>query len=72
MWGDNLNTPSDFIELKTLDEDEIYSHDYTSYALSLWGYQLIITEKDIEHLKAGKPLMLVVNEEYIEILKLTK
>ncbi|MBB1072409.1 hypothetical protein LMB63_09665 [Limosilactobacillus reuteri] len=67
-----MNTPSDFIELKTLDEDEIYSHDETRYALSWGGYPLSITEKDIEHLKAGKPLMLVVNEEYIEILKLTK
>ena len=56
-----MNTPSDFIELKTLDEDEIYSHDETRYALSWGGYPLSITEKDIEHLKAGKPLMLVVN-----------
>lgn len=70
--GDNLNTPSDFIKLKVLDEDEIYNHDETRYALSWSGYTLNITEQDIEHLKNGKPLMLVVNDEYIEILKLAK
>ena len=67
-----MNAPSDFIKLKTTDEDEIYSHDETRYARSWGGYPVNITKEDIEHLKSGKPLMLVINEEYIEILKLTK
>ena len=67
-----MNAPSDFIKLKTTDEDEIYSHDETRYALSWGGYPVNITKEDIQHLKSGKPLMLVINEEYIEILKLTK
>lgn len=72
MRGDSLKAPSDFIKLKTLDEDEIYSHDETRFALSWGGYPLSITEKDIDHLKSGKPLMLVVEDEYIEVLKLVK
>ena len=72
MRGDRLNAPSDFIKLKTLNEDEIYSHDETRFALSWGGYPLSITEEDIDHLKAGNPLMLVVDDEYIEVLKLAK
>ena len=64
-----LNAPSDFIRLKSLSKDEIYNHDETLYATSWDGYTLNITKQDINHLKAGKPLMLVVNDEYIEVLK---
>lgn len=67
-----MHTPSDFIKLETLNEDEIYSHDETRYALSWGGYPLSITSQDIEHLKSGKPLMLVAEDGYIEILKLSE
>lgn len=33
MRGDSLKALSDFIKLKTLDEDEIYSHDEIRFAL---------------------------------------
>lgn len=67
-----MKTPSNFIKLSSLNKSEIYSHEETMGAYSWQGYIDNISKSDIKHLESGKPLMLVINDEYIEILKLAK
>lgn len=66
------STPSGFVQLNSLSENEIYSHSETKYACSWSGYIDKLSESDIKHLEAGKPLMLVVSDEYICILQKEK
>lgn len=65
-----MDSPSNFIRLKTMDDDEIYSHPETECALSWNGYIDQITRSDIKHLLDGKPLLLVVDDEYNIVIKL--
>ena len=65
-----MESPSSFIQLNSLSEDEIYSHPETDYAVSWQGYIDKISKSDIKHLLAGKPLLFVVNDEYNIVIKL--
>lgn len=65
-----MKSPSSFIQLKSLSKDEIYSHPETECAVSWQGYIDKISKSDVEHLLAGKPLLLVVEDEYNVVIKL--
>lgn len=65
-----MKSPSEFIQLNSLSEDELYSHPETEYAVSWQGYIDKITKSDIKHLLDGKPLLLVVEDEYNVVIKL--
>lgn len=67
-----METPSSFIKLNSLSDDEIYSHPETAYTYSWQGYIDKISKSDIDHLLSGRPLLFVVNEEYNCIIKLAK
>lgn len=64
-----MKTPSSFIKLKGLSDNEIYSHPETDDVYSWQGCIDKITDDDIKHLQEGKPLMLVVAGEYICVIK---
>ena len=66
-----MKSPSEFIQLNSLSEDELYSHPETECAVSWQGYIDKITKSDIKHLLDGKPLLLVVEDEYNVVIKLT-
>lgn len=63
-----MKNPS-FIRLENTSDAEIYKYPETYNACSWQGYIDKITDKDIKHLQNGKPLMLVINEEYICIIE---
>lgn len=65
-----MKSPSKFIQLNSLSEDELYSHPGTECAVSWQGYIDKITKSDIKHLLDGKPLLLVVEDEYNVVIKL--
>lgn len=65
-----MESPSNFIQLNSLSEDEIYSHLETEDTVSWQGYIDKISKSDIKHLLSGKPLLFVVNDEYNIIIKL--
>ncbi|WP_270630578.1 hypothetical protein [Limosilactobacillus oris] len=65
-----MKSPSEFIQLNSLSEDELYSHPETECAVSWQGYIDKITKSDIKHLLDGKPLLLVVEDEYNVVIKL--
>lgn len=55
-----------------MSDSEIYSHPETEDVYSWQGYIDKITDDDIKHLQDGKPLMLVVADEYICVIKKSK
>lgn len=65
-----MKSPSEFIQLNSLSEDELYSHPETECAVSWQGYIDKITKSDIKHLLDGKPLLLVAEDEYNVVIKL--
>lgn len=65
-----MDSPSNFIKLKSTTDSEIYSHPETECTLSWNGYIDKINKSDIDHLLHGKPLLLVVNDEYNIVIKL--
>lgn len=44
-----MKSPSEFIQLNSLSEDELYSHPETECAVSWQGYIDKITKSDIKH-----------------------
>ncbi|MCW4388746.1 hypothetical protein [Limosilactobacillus oris] len=65
-----MTSPSSFIKIGSLNKSEIESHPETECTYSWQGYVDKITKSDIEHLLAGKPLLLVVEDEYNVVIKL--
>lgn len=65
-----MESPSSFIQLNSLSEDEIYSHPETDCAVSWQGFVDKISKSDIRHLLSGKTLLFVVNDEYNIVIKL--
>ncbi|HJF10515.1 hypothetical protein [Limosilactobacillus oris] len=65
-----MTTPSNFIKLTSTSVDEVMAQPETEYTVSWKGYVDQITKSDIKHLLDGKPLLLVVDDEYNVVIKL--
>lgn len=65
-----MSSLSNFIKLSSMNRNEIESHPETECTYSWQGYVDKITKSDIEHLLDGKPLLLVVGDEYNVVIKL--
>lgn len=68
-----MTTPfnkTDFIQLKTLSDDEIYKQSETGTMVSFSGYCEQINKSDIIHLLKGGYLLDLTDGEYIQAIKL--
>lgn len=64
-----MSTSSEFNQLANLTNEELYKDPETKYGYSWDGHVFRISDDDIEHLKAGKPLQLIVDEYNVVIAK---
>ncbi|HJF88112.1 MAG TPA: hypothetical protein K8V88_11820 [Companilactobacillus farciminis] len=61
---------SDFIQLNTVSDEEIYNHEGADTMVSFSGNIEQINRADLEHLVNGKYLLDLNDGEYIQVIRL--